>query len=88
MPITRQEFDSDRIDLGLPIFDFLKDRSDLAFSAEELRHMLQQTTGRDVGIEAVEEALVSLVSQARVHRKEIAGQRWYTGIRRRLGFLR
>ena len=88
MPISQEEFEQERIDLSVPIADILADRPDLAFTAEEVGPLLVHITARSATVDDVREALDRLASVGSVQRKDIAGQRWYTGVRNRLGFLR
>ena len=91
MPISREEFQLGSVDLSLPIAHILRTRPDLAFTIQELLVLLGETVARITGLEEVEQALDSLVSQGIVEVKELEGQRWYTVIgqgERRLGFLR
>ena len=86
MPISREEFEAQSVDLSLHIFRLLKDNADLAFTAEEIRQMLIQI-GRAVGLQEVIEGLEELVQKGEAKRAEISGQRWYTVLKRPMGFL-
>ena len=88
MPISRDKFEHRRIDLTFSISDLLASHSDLAFTVEDVREMFTQTVGRNATMEEVEQALEALVSEGRVLKAEIEGQRWYTMVKRRLGFLK
>jgi cell division FtsZ-interacting protein ZapD len=48
--------------------------------------LLIEIEAREAVLAEVEQALHTLVSQGRIEVKEIAGQRWYTMVVRRLGF--
>lgn len=88
MPLSRREFEEGRIDLAVPIFEVLAGLSGVAFTAEEIRQMVARTYERNSALEETEEALADLISQERVESKEIENERWYTVVRRTLGFLR
>jgi hypothetical protein len=86
-PISGQEFEEGRINLSHPIFELLAHFSGIAFASEEVQRLLIDTIGRNAELEDVETALESLFSEGRVQRKEIAARRWYTVIRRMIGFV-
>ena len=88
MPISREEWDQGVINPALPISDLLRSRPDLAFTVEDVLNMLIAEEGRGISVEDVEQALDILVSSGRIHKKETRGQRWYTIVQRRMGFLR
>ena len=88
MPLSQEEFDLGRSDLTVPIVDLLRESPSQAFTAEEIRQLLAQSVERDATVKDIEEALDTLVRQARVRTKEIDGIRWYNMPRRTLGFLR
>ena len=85
MPVSRDEFEQEQVDLALPLYALLTSNPDLAFTADELLQMLVDTS-RGTTLGDVYQALGSLVNQERVQLKEFDGQRWYTVVRRRLGF--
>ena len=90
MPISREEFEPGRIDLTLPILRLLTKLPNLAFTADDVHQMLNDSEARGVTLEEVDEALKSLVAQEQIQEREIQGYRWYTvveKIERRLGFL-
>lgn len=86
MPISRQELEEGEFDLTFPIVRILADRPEFGFSAIEIRQLLREIDGRDVIVAEVERALQILVQRDSVQMNEIKDQRWYTVIRRRLGF--
>ena len=88
MPISREEFDRGVIDLVFPVVRLLQSRPGDAFTPEEVRQMLLEREDRSSPLDEVERSLDILASQGRVVRKEIGGQRWYTVVRRSLGFVR
>ena len=87
VPISGQEFEEGRINLSHPIRELLANFSGTAFTPEEVQQLLFATNGRNAKLEGIERALEGLVSGGRVQRKEIAGRRWYTVIRRPMGFV-
>ncbi len=88
MPISREEFRYRRIDLAFPIARLLEDWPDSAFTVEDIHQLLVDTHGRYVEVNEVEQALETLITRHRVEKAEIAGQKWYAIVRRRLGFLK
>ena len=72
MPVSREEYDRGRVDLTVPIADYLDMRRDDAFTAAELLEQLTQW-GRAATITDVIQALRALVAQGRVDTKELAG---------------
>ena len=87
MPISREEFHRRRIDIAVPIANVLAGFPNRAFTADEVRQLLIDAEARIVTLEDIELALANLVSESRVERTEIGGQRWYIITIRRLGFL-
>lgn len=88
MPISLEELRARRVDLTLPILKLLEDRSAAAYTAEEVRGMLKQKLGKGLSLQKVTTALEDLVKAGCVEVKEIAGQRWYAIIEKRLVFIR
>ena len=86
MPITRQELEEGEFDLTFPIVRILADRPEFGFSATEIRQLLREVDSRDVIVAEVERALQILVQRNSVQMNEIKDQRWYTIVRRRIGF--
>ena len=72
MPISRQEFEDGRIDLGIPIADYLSVRRDDAFTANEVLEALIGF-GRLCTLAEVAQALDRLTTEGAVVRKEFAG---------------
>ncbi len=72
MPISRQEFEDDRIDLGIPIADYLSVRRDDAFTAQEIFEAMIGF-GRPCTFAEVVQALERLAREATVEGKEFAG---------------
>ena len=73
MPISRQEFDEGRLDLSVPIFQFLSLRNGEAFTADELINYY----GRRVTQTEVVVALDDFVKSDRLESKQFAGAEWY-----------
>ena len=72
MPISRQEFEDGRINLGIPVTEYLSVWRENAFTAQEdLDSMIQ--FGRRCTLAEVVQALERLVAQEIVQRKEFAG---------------
>jgi hypothetical protein len=88
VPISREEFEEGRIDFTVPIAHLLAEYPNMAFSLNEIHQMLTEIESRNATLEEVEQALEALVSRERVQSKDIAGQRWYAMVQRRLGFLK
>ncbi len=72
MPISRREFEDDRIDLGVPIADYLSIRRDDAFTAQEVLEPMIGF-GRPCTLAEVVQALERLAREGTVERKEFAG---------------
>ena len=88
MPISREEFEQGRTNLAFPIGHLLANKSDNAFTANEILEMLIRATERQAKLEEVKTALDLLISRRRVTMNEFEGEQWYTIPKRRLGFLR
>ncbi len=73
MPISRQEFDDGRLDLSVPILQFLSLRNGEAFTADEVLDELLNYYGRRVTQSEVVVALDDLVKAARLESKQFAG---------------
>lgn len=73
MTISREEWELGRIDIALPILRLLSRRPDTAFTGQEVQRLLIEIEAREAGLEEVEQALHTLVSQRRIELKEIAG---------------
>ena len=90
MAISREEFDSGRIDILMPIRQVLENYPDLALDAQRVWELLAQTRLRVASYEEVVLALNRLVDMGQAEAKEIEGARWYTiamaDSPRRLGF--
>jgi len=86
VPISREELEEGRIDLTFPIVQILTDNPDLGFNAQEVRQLLMEKHARDAPLVEVERALEILVQRDRVQMTEMADQRWYNVVQRRLGF--
>ena len=72
MPISRQEFEEGRIDLGIPVAEYLSVRREDAFTAQEILEAMLQF-GRRCTLAEVAQALEALVAQRSVQTKEFAG---------------
>ena len=77
MPISRQEFDEGRLDLRVPILQFLSLRSGEAFTADEIFDELMNYYGRRVTQTEVVVALGDLVNSDQLESKQFAGSEWY-----------
>ena len=77
MPISRQEFDEGRLDLSVPILQFLSLRNGEAFTADEVLDELLNYYGRRVTQTEVVVALEDLVKADRLESKQFAGAIWY-----------
>jgi hypothetical protein len=90
MAISREEFNSGRIDILTPIRQVLENYPGLALDAQRVRELLAQTRFRVASYEEVVLALNRLVDMGQAESKEIEGARWYTiataASPRRLGF--
>ena len=76
-PISREEFERGRVDLGVPIFSLLITRRNIAYNSEEIRHLLADETGRTSEVREVQEALAELVERGRVRTVQIEDVGWY-----------
>ena len=88
MPISREEFDRDRVGLPLAVSDLLSGSPVLAFTVDEVRQLLMESGAAEAGLDGVEGELDQLVSQGLVATREVEGQRWYAVVRSRFGSLR
>ncbi len=88
MPISREEFDRDRVDSSSAVCDLLSGSPGLAFTLEEVRQLLMEVGATEAALEGVEEELDQLISQGLVGSREMGGQRWYVVVRSRFGSLR
>ncbi len=89
MPISREEFDSGRVDLALAIREVLAGNPGLAFTPEDLSQVLPHASGRESTPEDILVALNSLVADGAVEHKVIGGKSYYAILLirpRRLGF--
>lgn len=77
MPISRQEFDDGRLDLSVPILQFLSLRNGEAFTADEVLDELLNYYGRRVTETEVVVVLEDLVKADKLESKQIAGAEWY-----------
>ena len=77
MPISRQEFDEGRLDLSVPILQFLSLRNGEAFTADEVLDELLNYYGRRVTETEVVVALEDLVKTDNLESKQFAGAVWY-----------
>lgn len=90
MPVSREEFRAERIDLVKRIRDILESFPDHGLNAEEVRDALAHTGVRYVSGQEVVDTLEDLVSEGSAEASDFAGSRWYAIIEpdppRRLGF--
>ena len=77
MPTSRQEFDEGRLDLSVPILEFLSLRNGEAFTADEVLDELINYYGPRVTQTEVVVALDDLVKSDRLESKEFAGAEWF-----------
>lgn len=81
MPISRQEFDDGRLDLSVPILQFLSLRNGEAFTADEVLDELLNYYGRRHGRRVTETEVVvvleDLVKADKLESKQFAGAVWY-----------
>ena len=77
MPISREEFDARRLDLGVPILQFLALRSGEAFPADEVLDELINYYGRRATQAEVVVVLDDLVQAGRLESEQFAGVVWY-----------
>ena len=88
MPISREEFDRDRVDSSSAVCDLLSGSPGLAFTLEDVRQLLVEVGATEAGLEGVEGELEQLVAQGLVASRETGGQRCYVVVRSRFGSLR
>ena len=88
MPISREEFERDRVDSTSTVGDVLSTSPGLAFSREEIRQLLMDAGATAVTLENVDGELAQLVSQGLVASRETEGNRWYVRVKRGFGSLR
>ncbi len=90
MAISREEFDSDSVDLAVPIRQILEEHHTLALDAQIVRELLAHTKYRTASYEEVVLVLDRLIDLGVCESKVLQGTRWYTIVisepRRRLGF--
>lgn len=77
MPISREEFDARRLDLGVPILQFLALRNGEAFPADEVLDELINYYGRRATQAEVVVVLNDLVQAGRLKSEQFAGVVWY-----------
>ena len=78
MPISRQEFDDGRLDLGIPVVQYLSIRTEEAFTADEVLYALLEIYERRATIGEVVITLEDLVAAEVMEAKVIAGMSLYT----------
>lgn len=76
MPISRQEFDDGRLDLSVPILQFLSLRNGEAFTADEVLDELLNYYGRRATETEVVLVLEDLVNADKLESKQFAGAEW------------
>ena len=77
MPISREEFESGRLDLTVPIRQFLEVNPELAFSAEDVVDRLAEIVGRNATESEIIRQLDTLVRVGKVLAKDFGSRRWY-----------
>ncbi len=78
MPISRREFGEGRLDLSVPILQYLNTRSDEAFTVDEIQSALTDVYERRTTVAEVSSILRTLVSSGGVETKEVSGAQMYT----------
>ncbi len=78
MPISRQEYDDERLNFGVPILQYLKARNDEAFTADEILYALLEVYERRVTPAEVVLTLEDLVDANLIESKFMVGIRVYT----------
>ena len=77
MPISREEFDAERVDISIPIVQLLEANADLAYTTLEVQQRLLERFGRVASPGEVGAALINLFEAGLVERKEIGLQLRY-----------
>ena len=78
MPISRWEFEDGRLDLSVPILQYLNIRRDEAFTIEEIQSALTNVYERRTTVAEVSSILRTLVRSGSVETKEVSGAQMYT----------
>ena len=78
MPISREEFEDGRVNLNVPILQYLNARRDEAFTADEVLSALTAVYERRATITEVSGILRTLVNSGDIETKEVSGSRMYT----------
>ncbi len=78
MPISRQEFDDGRLDLSVPILQYLGARSEEAFTADEILFAIFEIYERRVTPAEVVVTLEDLVARGMLESKRLFGMTLYT----------
>jgi Fe2+ or Zn2+ uptake regulation protein len=78
MPISRQEYDDERLNFGVQVLQYLRARNNEAFAADEILYALLEVYERRVTPAEVVVTLEDLLNSGLVESKVIAGGRVYT----------
>jgi hypothetical protein len=78
VPISRQEFDDGRLDLSVPILQYLGARSDEAFTADEILYALLEIYERRATPAEVVVSLDDQVAKGVLESKQMIGMTLYT----------
>ena len=78
MPISREEFEDGRTDLGVPIIQYLSARSNEAFTPGEILYALTTVYERRATLTEVSGFLRALVRSGHIETKEVSGTQRYT----------
>lgn len=78
MPISRQEYDDGRLDLGVPVLQYLDARNNEAFAADEILYALLEIYERRVTPAEVVVTLQDLLAAGLIESKVVGGERVYT----------
>ena len=78
MPISREEFEDGRVNLNVPILQYLSARREEAFTADEVLYALITVYERRATITEVSGILRTLVNSGNIETKEVSGSRMYT----------
>ena len=77
MPISRQEYDDGRLDLGVPIVQYMSARSEEAFTADEVLYALLEIYERRATPAEVVVSLEDLIAIGVLESKQRAGMVLY-----------
>jgi hypothetical protein len=78
MPISREEFEFGRMDLSVPILQYLGIRRNEAFTPSEILYALTTVYERRATLTEVSGFLMLLVRNGQLETKEVSGAQMYT----------